>query len=44
VGKRNVDLAAEAIGKKARELLESLPEDQRSFKLKSFSPEHWWII
>ena len=44
VGKKNVDLAAEAIGRKARELLESLPEDQRSFKLKSVSPEHWWAI
>jgi len=44
VGKRNVDLAAEAIDKKARELLESLPEDQRAFKLKSVSPEQWWII
>ncbi len=44
VGKRNVDLAAEAIGKKAVELLESLPEDQRSFKLKSVSPGHWWMI
>ena len=44
VGRRNVDLAAEAIGKKARELLDSLPEDQRAFKLKSVSPEHWWMI
>ena len=44
VGKKNVDLAAEAIGKKARELLELLPEDKRAFKLKSVSPEHWWII
>lgn len=44
VGERNVDLAAEAIGKKARELLESLPEDQRSFRLKSVSPGNWWMI
>ena len=44
VGERNVDLAAEAIGKKARELLESLPENQRAFRLKSVSPEHWWMI
>jgi len=44
VGEKNVDLAAEAIGKKAKELLESLPKDQRSFRLKSVSPEHWWMI
>ncbi len=44
VGEKNVDLAAEAIGKKARELLESLPKEQRSFRLKSVSPEHWWMI
>ncbi|HPG01268.1 MAG TPA: creatininase family protein [Kiritimatiellia bacterium] len=41
-GRRNVELNAEAIGKKAQELLQSLPEDQRSFRLKSFSPEYWW--
>jgi len=44
VGEKNVDLAAEAIGRKAKELLESLPEDQRQFRLKSVSPENWWMI
>jgi creatinine amidohydrolase len=44
VGKRNVALAAQAIGRKAKELLESLPENQRSFKLPSISPENWWMI
>jgi len=44
VGRRNVELAAEAIGLKARELLESLAEDQRSFRLEAVSPEHWWYI
>ncbi|MCK4965706.1 creatininase family protein [bacterium] len=44
VGRRNFELASDAIGKKARQLLESLPEDQRSFRLKSFSPEFWWIM
>lgn len=44
VGKRNVALAAQAIGRKARELLESLPQDQRSFKLPGISPEYWWMI
>ncbi|MHC4170292.1 MAG: creatininase family protein [Planctomycetota bacterium] len=44
VGRRNVDLAAEAIGKKAKELLESLPEDQRSFRLEAIVPGQWWMI
>jgi hypothetical protein len=44
VGEKNVDLAAEAIAKKARELLESLPKEQRSFRLKSVSPGDWWMI
>jgi len=44
VGRKNIDLAAEAIGKKAKELLESLPKEQRSFRLKSVSPENWWMI
>ena len=44
VGQRNVELAAEALGRKAKELLESLPEDQRSFNLKAVSPEHWWLV
>ncbi len=44
VGQRNAELAAEAIGRKAQELLASLPEDQRSFNLKGVSPEHWWMV
>ena len=44
VGRRCVEIAAEAIGKKARELLESLPDDQQSFNLEAVSPEHWWMI
>jgi creatinine amidohydrolase len=44
VGRRNAELAAEAIGKKARELLDSLPEDQRAFNLEAISPEYWWQI
>jgi creatinine amidohydrolase len=44
VGRRNVELAAEAIGRKAQDLLASLPEDQRSFNLKAVSPENWWLI
>ena len=44
VGRRNVELAAAAIGRKAQELLASLPEDRRSFNLKAVSPEHWWLV
>ena len=44
IGRRNVELAAQAIGRKARELLESLPEDQRAFRLPAISPENWWMI
>ncbi|MFC1736660.1 creatininase family protein [Candidatus Hydrogenedentota bacterium] len=44
VGLRNVELAAEAIGKKAVELLESLPEEKRGFNSEGISPEHWWSI
>ena len=44
VGRRNVELAAEAIGRKAQELLDSLPDNQRSFRLEAVSPEHWWMV
>jgi len=44
VGRRNVELAAEAIGRKAQELLASLPEDQRSFNLEAVRPGHWWMV
>lgn len=44
VGRRNVELASQAIGKKARELFESLPENQRTFPLRSISPGNWWMI
>ncbi len=44
VGRRNVELASQALGHKARELLESLPEDQRSFNVEAISPEHWWCV
>ena len=44
VGRRNVELCAEALGRKAQELLASLPEDQRDFNLEAVSPEHWWYI
>jgi creatinine amidohydrolase len=44
VGRRNVELASDAIGRKAQQLLASLPEDRRAFKLKAVSPEHWWLV
>jgi chemotaxis receptor (MCP) glutamine deamidase CheD len=44
VGRRNVELAAEAIGKEAQRLLASLSEGQRSLNIKSISPEHWWLV
>lgn len=44
VGRRNAELAVEALGRKARELLASLPEDQRSFQIKAISPESWWSV
>jgi len=44
VGRRNVELAASAIGRKARELLESLPEDHRALNLPAICPPHWWSI
>jgi creatinine amidohydrolase len=44
IGKRNVELAAAAIGKKAKELLDSLPEDRRAFNLTVFCPPNWWQI
>ncbi len=43
-GKKNAELAAAAIGQKAKELLASLPEAQRAFALPSIAPEHWWYI
>jgi hypothetical protein len=44
IGQRNIELAAEAIGWKARALLDSLPQDQREFRLEAVSPEHWWMV
>lgn len=44
VGRRNVELAADAIGGKAKALLESLPDGQRTFRLEAVSPERWWMI
>ncbi len=44
VGERNVELASAAIGAKAKQMLDSLPEDQRAFNLPAITPEHWWCV
>ena len=44
VGRRNAELAAKAIGEKARELLQSLPEEHREFGIEKLEPGHWWLI
>jgi len=44
VGARNCELAAQAIGRKARELLESLPPEQRGFRLEAIVPGKWWMV
>ena len=44
VGRRKAELSSDAIGRKAQELLESLPEEERSFRLEAVTPENWWCI
>jgi creatinine amidohydrolase len=44
VGRRNVELAAAAIGNRSRELLAALPEGERSFGLEAITPQHWWMV
>ena len=43
-GRRNAELAADSIGRKAQELLASLPEEHRGFGLPAVTPEHWWMV
>ncbi|MFW6189234.1 MAG: creatininase family protein [Planctomycetota bacterium] len=44
VGARNAELAADAIGRKAHELLRSLPPEHREFGLESIEPGNWWMV
>ena len=44
VGRKNVEIAAASIAKKARELLESLPPEHRTFRLPAIRPGTWWSI
>jgi creatinine amidohydrolase len=42
VGRRNVELAAQAIGRKAKELLEALPTSRDSSWPHAITPGQWW--
>jgi creatinine amidohydrolase len=44
VGRRNVELAAQAIGRKARGLLKALPGGRESSEPPSITPGKWWMI
>ena len=44
VGRRNVELAVTALGRKAKELLETLPKDQRAFRKPAISTKTCWLI
>ncbi|MCZ6675819.1 MAG: creatininase family protein [Candidatus Poribacteria bacterium] len=44
VGRRCAELASEAIGQKARELLASLPEEHQAFGKPAIEVEHWWMV
>ncbi len=44
IGRRNVELAAQAIGTKAKNLLKTLPDAVRSSQSQSISPGNWWMI
>ncbi len=44
IGERNAELAATAIGRRARELLTSLPPEKRTFSLPGIKFEYWgWM-
>jgi creatinine amidohydrolase len=44
VGRRNIELAARAIAKKARELFAALPASPDASRLRVISPGQWWMI
>jgi creatinine amidohydrolase len=44
VGERCVEIASDAIGQKARELLADLPQEHRAFRKVAISVEHWWMV
>jgi hypothetical protein len=44
VGRRNVELAAQAIAKKAKELLTGLATQRDSYQPPAITPGQWWMI
>jgi creatinine amidohydrolase len=44
VGRLNIELCSEAIGIKARELLQSLPVEKRDFNIDKIEPGSWWMV
>ena len=44
VGRRNIELCADSLGAKARELLESLPPEKREFNIEAIKPGVWWMV
>ena len=44
VGRRNVELAAHALGRKAHELLDSLSEVRKTARPPVITPGQWWMI
>ena len=44
VGRKCVETAAAAIGKKAQELLASLPEEHRAFGKEAIKVGQWWMV
>lgn len=43
-GRRNIELAAESIANRARELLATLPDDRRDFALPGLTCDQWWLV
>lgn len=43
-GRRNVELAAQAIGKKARELLAGLAANRDGYRPPAITPGQWWMV
>jgi creatinine amidohydrolase len=44
VGRLNIQLCSEALGIKARELLQSLPVEKRDFNIDKIEPGSWWMV
>jgi creatinine amidohydrolase len=44
IGRRCIELAADAIGRKAQELLKSLPPEHRAFRKEHIAVGYWWMV